>query len=116
MNALRLYCKATDKTLNDLSKLGQGMTLEDSIQLIGAGLQDGHRKAGKEYKLTIEDIADFLDDDMNINESKMTFKKKFDMGCCNSNFTNDEGCYCAKDGIPEIIKNRGGNNSLTSFK
>lgn len=78
MNALRLYCRATDKTLNDLSSLGQGMTLEDSIQLIQAGLQDGHRKAGKEYKLTIEDIADFLDDDLNIlTEAMNIFANQF---------------------------------------
>ena len=66
MNALRLFCKATNKSLNDLSSLGSNMSLDDSCELIKAGLIDGHRKAGKDFKMTIEDIADLLDDDMDL--------------------------------------------------
>ena len=41
MNALRMYCKQTNKSLNDLEKLGQDMGLDDACQLILAGLTDG---------------------------------------------------------------------------
>ena len=63
MNALRLYCKRTNRSLQDLDKLGQDMGLDDACQLILAGLQDGARVAGKDFDLTIEDIADILDED-----------------------------------------------------
>lgn len=66
MNALRIFCKATNKSLNDLSNLGLSMSLDDSCELILAGLKDGHRKAGKELNLSVEDISDFLDDDMDL--------------------------------------------------
>lgn len=71
MNALRIFCKETNKTLNDLSKLGNDMSLEDSIQLVRAGLMDGGRKAGQPCLISIEDIADALDDDMDILTNAM---------------------------------------------
>ena len=63
MNALRMYCKQTNKSLNDLEKLGQDMSLDDACQLILAGLRDGARVAGKEFSLSVEDMADILDED-----------------------------------------------------
>lgn len=66
MNALRIFCKETNKTLNDLSLIGVDMTLDDSVHLIKAGLQDGHRRAGQPFSITIEEISDWLDDDMEI--------------------------------------------------
>tara|TARA_R110002012_G_scaffold13648_4_gene57974 strand:- start:4316 stop:4690 length:375 start_codon:yes stop_codon:yes gene_type:complete len=63
MNALRIYCKQTNKSLNDLEKLGQDMSLDDACQLILAGLRDGARVAGKDFSLNVEDMADILDDD-----------------------------------------------------
>lgn len=66
MNSLRNFCKATNKSLNDLSNLGADMSLDDSVQLIKAGLDDGGRKAGVNSNFTIEDISDFLDDDMDL--------------------------------------------------
>ena len=63
MNALRIYCKRTNRSLQDLDKLGQDMGLDDACQLILAGLQDGARVAGKDFNLTIEDIGDILDED-----------------------------------------------------
>ena len=71
MNSLRLFTKATNKTLNDLQYLGSDMSLEDALQLIQAGLIDGHRKAGQEYIYSIEDIADFLDEDQSVLERAM---------------------------------------------
>jgi hypothetical protein len=63
MNALRIYCKQTNRSLQDLDKLGVDMSLDDACQLILAGLRDGARVAGKEFSLSVEDIADILDDD-----------------------------------------------------
>tara|TARA_R100000963_G_C4626063_1_gene92283 strand:+ start:415 stop:789 length:375 start_codon:yes stop_codon:yes gene_type:complete len=63
MNALRIYCKQTNKSLTDLEKLGQDMSLDDACQLILAGLRDGARVAGKDFSLNVEDMADLLDDD-----------------------------------------------------
>ena len=63
MNALRMYCKQTNKSLNDLEKLGQDMSLDDACQLILAGLRDGARVAGKDFSLSVEDMADILDED-----------------------------------------------------
>ena len=63
MNALRIYCKKTNTSLQDLDKLGQDISLDDACQLILAGLQDGARVAGKDFDLTIEYIADILDED-----------------------------------------------------
>ena len=63
MNALRIYCKQTNKSLTDLEKLGQDMSLDDACQLILAGLRDGARVAGKDFSLNVEDMADILDDD-----------------------------------------------------
>ncbi len=63
MNALRIYCKQTNRSLQDLDKLGHNMGLDDACHLILAGLQDGARVAGKDFDLTIEEIADILDED-----------------------------------------------------
>ena len=63
MNSLRLFTKETGRTLQDLQSLGGDLSLDDACCLIKAGLTDGARKAGKEFNLTTEDIADMLDDD-----------------------------------------------------
>ena len=49
--------------MQDLDKLGEGISLDDACQLILSGLQDGARVAGKDFDLTVEAIADILDED-----------------------------------------------------
>lgn len=66
MNALRIFGKNTNTSLNDMQNLGADMKLDDSIHLIKAGLEDGHRKAGKPFSITVEDISDWMDDDMDL--------------------------------------------------
>lgn len=66
MNALRIFCRETNTSLNDLSKLGQDMSIDDACQLMLAGFIDGARKAKVECSLTTEDIADALDEDFEI--------------------------------------------------
>ena len=82
MNALRIYCKQTNRSLNDLQKLGQDMSLDDAVQLMFAGLRDGSRVAGKEFTLTIDDLTDILDEDFDalqkcLNVFSEQFSAKF---------------------------------------
>lgn len=54
-----------------------------------------------------------LETDMNTDESKFSMKDKtFDINCCNSEYTNDNGCICVKKNVPKIISSRGGNNTI----
>ena len=64
MNALRLFCNYTNKSLTDIEKLGVDMTLDDACYLILAGITDGCRKSGQKFEVSVESIADDLDDDM----------------------------------------------------
>lgn len=62
-NALRKYCRKTGMSLNELSTLGNNMSLDDIVELIFAGTQEGHRRAGVDFNMTSDDIADLLDGD-----------------------------------------------------
>ena len=59
-NALRLYCDATGRTL---SRLGDEMTLDDTVELIHAGLTDGARVAKEQYDADKVTLCDWLDAD-----------------------------------------------------
>ena len=58
-------------SLNEISNLGNNMSLDEACALILCGLKDGARKAKKEINLTVDDIADALDDDMGLLEKCM---------------------------------------------
>ena len=62
-NALRKYCRATGTSLNKLSQLGNEMSLDDIVELIFHGTEEGHRRAGTAFKMTSDDVADLLDGD-----------------------------------------------------
>ena len=59
--ALRHWTNATKKSIADLEN-ANGLTLEDTMWLMWAGLKQGAYKSGKDFDLTIEDIADIMDD------------------------------------------------------
>ena len=61
--ALAKYSKITNTTLQDLDKLGIDMTLDGALNLIYCGIEDGHRAAKQEFELTIDDLADLIDND-----------------------------------------------------
>lgn len=63
-NALRIYCETANKTLKELDSIGQNMDLNDAVCLIWAGLKDGARKQKTEFTLTVDDLADEFDTDM----------------------------------------------------
>jgi len=62
-NALRKYSSKTKTSLQDLDKLGTDMTLDDALNLIFCGIEDGYRAAKQECELTIDDLADLIDSD-----------------------------------------------------
>ncbi len=62
-NALRKYSSKTNTSLQDLDKLGVDMTLDGALNLIYCGIEDGHRAAKQEFELTIDDLADLIDND-----------------------------------------------------
>ena len=63
-NALRKYSMKTGTTLNDLNKLGVDMSLNDALILIHCGIEDGYRAAKQECKISVDDLADKMDGDM----------------------------------------------------
>ena len=78
MNALRLFCKDTDRALSDLDKLGDSMSLDDACYLILNGIKDGSRVSGQECSLTVESVADLLDEDFEaLNKVLEVFSTQF---------------------------------------
>lgn len=62
-NALREFSRMTGTTLADLEKLGEGMTLDHAVTLMYCGFKDGARKEKAPFRYTVEDIADWIDED-----------------------------------------------------
>lgn len=64
MNALQGFCRHEGIALHELEmKLGTRMTLGEAMSLIYFGLKDGHRKAGKDFDMTMAQVNDLFDDD-----------------------------------------------------
>ena len=61
--ALAEWCDLTGYGLNDLSKLGNNMTLSSTISLIFCGLKHGARKEKKDFKFNSQDVADWIDEE-----------------------------------------------------
>jgi len=62
-NSLRKYSAKTNTSLQDLDKLGVNMNLDNALTLIFCGIEDGYRAAKQEFSLTMDDLADLIDDD-----------------------------------------------------
>ena len=62
-NALRKYCRMSGVTLNELANFGNTMTLDDAVNLIFCGIQEGHRRAKVDFDMTTDGVADLLDGD-----------------------------------------------------
>ncbi len=61
--ALRAFSDATGTTLGDLGNLGDNMTITQALALVWAGLKDGARVMKQDFVLTIDDVADLMDED-----------------------------------------------------
>jgi hypothetical protein len=88
MNALRKYTKKQGLSLEELGKIGQGITLDDACVLVYCGIEDGCRKSKQDFKLSVDDIADALDADFTILEKAM---KVFEQSFAPSNSGNGKG-------------------------
>tara|TARA_R100001594_G_C3846311_1_gene217243 strand:- start:74 stop:415 length:342 start_codon:yes stop_codon:yes gene_type:complete len=68
-NALRKYSIKTGATMNDLNKLASGkMTFNDAFTLIYCGIEDGHRAAKQKFELSIDEVTDMFDGNMDCME------------------------------------------------
>jgi len=77
-SALISFTDAAGLALEDLENLGDGMTLGTALTLVWAGLKDGARKEKQPFDLTVEDVADLIDDDQEaINNVLELFAKSF---------------------------------------
>jgi len=65
MNTLRLFTTLTGIPLNEIDKIGENIDLDTAIKLAFCGLKDGYRKAGKEFTLSLDDVGDLMDYDIN---------------------------------------------------
>tara|TARA_R100000742_G_C4274582_1_gene94624 strand:+ start:205 stop:558 length:354 start_codon:yes stop_codon:yes gene_type:complete len=63
-NGLRKYCALTGTSLNALMNLGQDITLDEALKLVLVGIEEGCRKSGQTFDLTIDELGDTLDQDM----------------------------------------------------
>ena len=78
MNALRMFCKDTGRSLADLDKLGKEISLDDACYLILNGIRDGSRVSGQECSLNVDDVADLLDEDFEaLNKVLEIFSSQF---------------------------------------
>ena len=61
--ALAQFCEMCNIKLSELGRLEKDLDLKQAIYLIYVGLEDGARKSGQETELSVEDVADCLDED-----------------------------------------------------
>lgn len=62
MAALTRFCEENDLSLNDFAQLEKEMKPRVLLSLMWHGFKDGHRKEGKDFAMTIDDIADMMDE------------------------------------------------------
>jgi len=59
--------------LDELSQLQDSMSIDYAIALIWAGLKDGARVEKVEFDMTLDDVADLLDEDATIIEQCVAY-------------------------------------------
>lgn len=80
MAALADFLHSEGLTLTELGSIADRFQLTSVINLIHVGLKHGARKAGKEFALTPDDVADMLDDNPEIiNEAMELFSASMPM-------------------------------------
>ena len=68
-NSLRKYSLMTGATMNDLNKLASGeLTFNDAFSLIYCGIEDGHRASKQPFKLSLDEVTDYFDGNMDCME------------------------------------------------
>ena len=72
-NALRLFSNETGIGLNELTQLQDSMSIDHAIALIWAGLKDGARVEKIEFEMSMDDVADLLDEDATLIEQCVAY-------------------------------------------
>lgn len=72
-NALRLFSNQTGIALDQLAQLQDSMSIDYAIALIWAGLKDGARVEKIEFNMTLDDVADLLDEDATLIEQCVAY-------------------------------------------
>ena len=67
-NALREFSRMTGLTLSELENLGTDMTLDHAITLMFCGFKDGARKQKVNFRYSVDDVADWIDEDQDLIE------------------------------------------------
>ena len=60
--ALAEWCKLSGFGIQDLSKVGENISLDNAITLIYVGLKHGARKSKEDFNFTADDVGDWIDD------------------------------------------------------
>lgn len=77
-NALREFSRMTGMTLAQLESMGSDMTLDQAITLMFCGLKDGARKEKTQFRYSVDDVADWIDDDEELIEKVFkVFEEQF---------------------------------------
>ena len=77
-NALRIFTVETGISFQYIGKLGDGITLEQAICLMYAGLKDGARVEKVDFTMSMDDVADLLDQDQEaLNKCMEAFARSF---------------------------------------
>jgi hypothetical protein len=63
MASLAEWCDLTGSGLQDLSSLGNNVSLNAAIQLIYCGLKHGARRCKEKFNYSVDDVADWIDEE-----------------------------------------------------
>ena len=80
--ALRSFTDVTNMSLGGLSNLGSDMTISHAIALVWAGMKDGARVMKQDFTMSLDDVADLLDED---EEAIQKVLKVFEMSMSKPN-------------------------------
>tara|TARA_R100000458_G_scaffold59929_2_gene72829 strand:- start:5658 stop:5999 length:342 start_codon:yes stop_codon:yes gene_type:complete len=61
--ALSQWCELSGLGLQDLGNIGENLSLSNAISLIYCGLKHGSRKSKQDFNYTMDDVADWIDDE-----------------------------------------------------
>tara|TARA_Y100000593_G_scaffold92333_1_gene183570 strand:- start:603 stop:953 length:351 start_codon:yes stop_codon:yes gene_type:complete len=61
--ALSQWCELSGLGLEDLSDIGNKLSLANAINLIYVGLKHGARKSKEDFDMEADDVADWIDDE-----------------------------------------------------
>lgn len=77
-NALRIFTNLSGIKLQDMGQLSTDINLEHAILLMYAGLKDGARAEKATFTLSVDEVADLLDQDQEaLNKCMEVFARAF---------------------------------------